>query len=168
MTPAHQMQTEFTVKVVLDVDLCIECHACAAACYYHHNHMPIINFGGSGAVVLPVVCRQCEAAACIEACPNGAMSMDMHGVVSRALFRCTGCLSCVYACPFGLITGHLHGKQVPKCDFCENRVLAGSEPWCVTCCSSGALRLLEPAKAEEAGLVLLGGRTAGHHPLGRR
>jgi Fe-S-cluster-containing dehydrogenase component len=168
LTGASQQKREIHQRVVLDIDLCIECHACAAACYYHHNNMPIVNFGGCDSVVLPVVCRQCEAAACVDACPNGAMRTDEFGVVSRSLFRCTGCLSCALACPFGVITERLQGRQIPKCDFCESRMHYGDEPWCVASCSSGALRLLDPGASEETGLVLLGGRTAGLHPLGRR
>lgn len=155
-------------RVVLDVDLCIDCHSCAAACSFHHHNMPIVGFGFTPAATLPVICRQCESPGCVDACPNGAMARDENGVVTRALFRCTGCMSCVMGCPFGIITQRLEGEQIPKCDLCENRVLAGQEPWCVASCSSGALRFIDPGKAEEAGLVLLGGRTAGSRPWGRR
>lgn len=168
MDGSVERQREITMKVVLDIDLCIECHACAVSCYYHHNHMPIVNFAGSGAAILPIICRQCDAAGCVDACPNGAMARDENGIVSRSLLRCTGCLSCVLACPFGLLTERLQGQHIPKCDFCEERMLGGLEPWCVASCSSGALQLVDPSKAEELGLVLLGGRATGLHLMERR
>lgn len=160
--------TEISARVVLNIDRCIECHSCAAACYAHHHGMPIIAFGSSPKATLPVICRQCEEAACVDACPNQAMAKDASGVVSRALFRCTGCMSCVVACPFGAIPERLVGGQVPKCDLCEDRVVAGLEPWCVASCSAGALQFMEPDEAEAQGLILLGGRVAGQRTWGRR
>jgi hypothetical protein len=38
----------------------------------------------------------------------------------------------------------------------------------VAACSTGALQFAKPADVQDRGLLLVGGRTAGHHPFKRR
>ena len=90
-------------RVLTDMDRCIECGSCAAACYASHRNMPAVSFARSGAALLPVICRQCKAASCVATCPAEAMVRDERGVVRRRLFRCVGCGSCAQACPFGVL-----------------------------------------------------------------
>lgn len=153
-------------RVMLDLDRCISCRTCAAACFYHHNDIPIIAFGVGPSIALPVVCRQCIAPGCVDACPNGAMTRDADGVVSRSPVRCTGCMNCVVACPFGVLSTD-HAQLLPKCDLCPERTIEGLDPWCVASCSGKALRFLYPHDVESHGLILLGGRITGHGPLRR-
>lgn len=159
---------EIKKRVILDLDLCIECRSCAAACYCGHHNRPIINFGVTEDVSLPIVCRQCIEPACVEGCPSEAMWQDELTVSKRAAELCTGCGSCVLACPFGVITETMIRHQAPKCDLCEERVLAGLAPRCVATCTSGALRFEDVEATEKEGLLILSGRAAGHDPLKRR
>jgi len=170
-------------RVVIDLDRCIECGSCSAACSSSHGGMPIVNFARSGAALLPVICRQCKSAACVDACPVEAMVRDEHGVVRRRLLRCIGCGSCVRGCPFGAIDNELggvptafgsperiNGHQAAKCDLCADRIAADAkaEPRCVATCPAGALRFVDEHEADRLGLTVLGGRTTGSHPFKRR
>jgi Fe-S-cluster-containing dehydrogenase component len=170
-------------RVLLDLDRCVECQSCAAACYYSHANMPAVQFARSGVAVLPLICRQCKEAPCVDACPVEAMVQDDSGVVRRRLFRCIGCGSCARACPFGVIPprlggtpvgsrspDRLTGHQVAKCDLCADRTEAGgeAEPRCVAACPSGALVFADEHEAQQRGLDVFGGRTTGEHPFKRR
>ena len=162
------MASEITKRVILDLDVCIECRSCAAACFYGHHQQPIVNFGVTDKVSMPVICRQCITPACVEACPTEAMHQDESTISKRALELCTGCGSCVQACPFGVITDEMIRHHVPKCNLCEDLVTKGGLPRCVAACTSGALRFEEVETTEKEGLLVLSGRAAGRHPLKRR
>ena len=170
-------------RVLIDLDRCIECRSCGAACYYSHANMPAVQFARSGWALLPLICRQCKAASCVDACPAEAMVRDERGVVRRRLFRCVGCGSCARACPFGVIpnqlggvragygsTDRVSGHQVAKCDLCADRTEADGDavPRCVAACPSGALRFADEQDAEQVGTDVLGGRTVGESPYKRR
>ena len=170
-------------RVVINLDRCIECRSCAAACHVSHAGMPVVHFAASGFALLPLICRQCKAASCVEACPAEAMVRDERGVVKRLLFRCIGCGSCARACPFGVIStqlvgvpdhvksiDRLSGHQVAKCDLCADRTEHDpeAEPRCVAACPSGALLFIDEHEAEELGVSMMGGRTTGEHPYKRR
>ena len=170
-------------RVLIDLDRCIECGSCAAACYYSHTNMPSVGFARAGWALLPLICRQCKAAPCVEACPVEAMVRDDVGVVRRKLFRCIGCGSCVRACPFGVLPNELagvptptkdntrlSGHQVAKCDLCADRIESDPQaiPRCVAACSSGALSFVDEREPTEETPELLGGRTTGADPFKRR
>ena len=155
-------------RVMLDLDLCIECRSCSAACYYAHTDLPIVQYAELPVGKLPVICRQCEEAACVAVCPAEAMYRDEQGVAKRSLAMCRGCGSCVQACPFGVLDPELTRHSPPKCDLCEERLSAGLEPRCVAACPTEALRFAVPREMEQEGLLVLGARAAGHHPLKRR
>jgi len=174
---------EVTRRVLINMDRCIECGSCAAACYLTHGNMPVVGFARSGFALLPVICRQCKAAACVETCPAEAMVRDENGVVRRLLFRCIGCGSCARACPFGVIpatpagvptgfrsTDRISGHQIPKCDLCEDRTADGDPavPRCVAACPSGALIFADEKDPDSTGTAVMGGRTTGQDPYKRR
>ncbi len=180
-TETHPPPTDIAARVVVDLDRCIECRSCAAACYYGHANMPAVGFAGGGWALLPLICRQCKSAACVEACPVEAMVRDDRGVVRRASFRCIGCGSCARACPFGVISTELAGepaacrspdritgRRVGKCDLCEDRLGDDPDavPRCVAACPSGALRFLDEHEGDE--LCLIGGRTLADDLFKRR
>jgi Fe-S-cluster-containing hydrogenase component 2 len=53
---------------------------------------------------VPVICQQCEKAACMAVCPVGAISVNSRigaKIIDFAL--CIGCRMCVSVCPFGAI-----------------------------------------------------------------
>jgi len=159
-------------RVVVDLDRCIECKSCSAACFYGHRGLPGVVYADAplcGAVASPpAVCRHCDDPPCVAACPFEALRREDDSAVTRSLVFCRGCGSCVLACPFGVIDSDLARDQVAKCDLCQSRVAAGGEPRCVSACSTGALRFTPPADVGKMGLLLIGGRTAGHHPFKRR
>lgn len=159
---------EIPCRVLLDLDRCIECKSCSAACFYGHRAMPSVAYGAGAQATVPVVCRQCEEPPCVEACPFEALRREANGAVTRSLVLCRGCGSCVLACPFGVMDTDLTRDQVAKCDLCEDLVRAGGAPRCVAACSTGALQFQRPAEAGQLGLLLLGGRTAGRNPFKRR
>ncbi|NQU74985.1 MAG: 4Fe-4S binding protein [Planctomycetes bacterium] len=172
-------------RVVINLDRCIECGSCAAACFVSHANMPAVGFASGGSALLPVICRQCKAASCVEACPAEAMVRDdASGVVRRRLFRCTGCGCCAKACPFGVLPNELagapggfrsvdriSGRQVPKCDLCEDRTAGGNGqvvPRCVAACPAGALAFADEHLAAELHLTVVGGRATADNPYKRR
>jgi len=170
-------------RVLINLDRCIECGSCSAACYYSHANMPVVHFARTGAGLLPLICRQCKAAPCVDACPVEAMVRDDNGVVRRRMFRCIGCGSCARACPFGVIPNHtagvplgskspdhMSGHQIPKCDLCNDRTVADPQavPRCVAACPAGALIFADEHQAESEGFEVLGGRATGESPYKRR
>ena len=168
-------------RVLVNLDRCVECGSCASACYFSHGNMPAVNFARSGPALLPLICRQCKDAPCVEVCPAEAMVCDDNGVVRRRLFRCVGCGSCARACPFGVLSNELGGvpagirntecmtgHQIAKCDLCEDRTADGGIPRCVAACPAGALRFADEHQGTEAGLTVLGGRSTGEDPYKRR
>ena len=173
---------EVAKRVVIDMDRCIECGSCAAACYASHANMPGVNFAVSGAALLPVICRQCKSASCVDACPVEAMIRDEDGVVRRRLLMCIGCGSCARACPFGVLPNttsgvpsgfgspeRMNGHQIAKCDLCYDRITDGrSVPRCVAACPTSALSFVDEHEADKLHLTLLGSRTTGQDPYKRR
>ena len=166
-------------RVLVDVDRCIECGSCAAACHYSHARMHAVGQAQAGWALLPVICRQCKAAPCVEACPAEAMIRDEQGVVRRRLFRCIGCGSCARACPFGVIPlqlggtpaasrspQYMSGHQVAKCDLCADRLGGEGEevvPRCVAACPAGALAFADAHREAELGIAVMGGRATAEH-----
>ncbi len=164
------MSVQIVKRVLLDMDRCIECGSCAAACYYSHNGMPAIQSARRGPALLPVICRQCKAAPCVDVCPVEAMIRDNDGIVRRRLARCVGCGSCARACPFGVLPNEVTRRQIAKCDLCADRIVSGNGavPRCVAACPAGALQFADEHEADASNLLVLGGRTTGKDRFKRR
>jgi Fe-S-cluster-containing dehydrogenase component len=91
-----------------------------------------------------LICRKCESAPCINACPNEALEKvpsnnDASGTLKRYNMLCTGCSSCAIACPFGTIYTDLVPFPSSSCDVCKGRLKAGEKPLCVQTCSDGSI-----------------------------
>ena len=146
-------------QLLLNASRCIGCKSCAAACFLGHVEAPGLFYEEVAAsTAMPMVCRQCEEAPCVQACPNEAMYEDGSGIVRRSPTRCTGCRCCQLACPFGVIDDMVK-HQVGKCDLCADRTPQDLQPRCASVCPSGALAFAVPDKRlEEQGYLLLSGR----------
>lgn len=135
----------------IDLDRCIGCQACAAACSTGND----VPTGESYIAVWDVVrpragalwgsfahrrCFHCAAAPCVAVCPTGALS-KRDGLTAVAPEKCSGCGYCAEACPFGV--PRVRDDQVWKCVGCLEQVEAGQAPWCERTCPSQAIHFGE-------------------------
>jgi Fe-S-cluster-containing dehydrogenase component len=89
----------------IDLDVCTsgDCGSCNLKCSYaslEKNNNGIASVAELATMVL--VCRKCEEAHCVAACPVEALERrDEEGkVLVRHNLRCVGCTSCSHACPY--------------------------------------------------------------------
>ncbi|HLQ31467.1 MAG TPA: 4Fe-4S dicluster domain-containing protein, partial [Chloroflexota bacterium] len=81
------------------------------------------------------ICKHCESAGCLEACPTGAITRTEFGTVVIQHDICNGCKYCVPACPYGVITSdEAGGGTAHKCTLCYDRLKGGLEPACAKAC----------------------------------
>ena len=86
------------------------------------------------------VCKHCEVAGCLEACPTGAIVRTEFGGVFVQPDVCNGCSYCVVACPFGVVARDDGDGRAFKCTFCYDRQKAGLEPACAKVCPTESIR----------------------------
>ncbi|MDX1661224.1 MAG: 4Fe-4S dicluster domain-containing protein [Gemmatimonadota bacterium] len=95
-------------------------------------------------VFLSDVCKHCENAGCLEACPTGSIVRTEVGSVYVQDDVCNGCGYCVVGCPFGVIDRRpepLEGAGGAfKCTFCYDRQLDGRTPACAKACPTESIR----------------------------
>jgi carbon-monoxide dehydrogenase iron sulfur subunit len=97
-----------------------------------------------GPKAISLSCQHCEEAACVLACPTGAVRRLSAGkpvLLDEA--KCIGCSMCVQACPFGVMSMRSGGKVAFKCDLCVARLAKSLQPACVSSCPTRALVLGE-------------------------
>jgi len=105
-----------------------------------------------------LICRKCEAAPCVNACPQGALEKvptenNDAGTLKRANMLCTGCGTCAIACPFGTIYTDLIPFPSSVCDVCKDRLQDGEKPLCVTTCEDASIDYREVDLKKEEDLV---------------
>ena len=104
--------------MVIDLQKCVGCGACALSCKTENNtqdrakgqtfnwadfvmktegKFPNLKFTPS-----PVLCNHCTDAACVKACPVTQKAMHKHenGMTIHNMERCIGCRQCQQACPY--------------------------------------------------------------------
>jgi len=129
-------------SLVVDVGKCTACMVCKLACSFVHEGAFVPRLSRirverclDRGLNAPVVCVNCDDAACVKRCPTGALTIDREAEVVRLRDEeCIGCGECVEACPFGAISLRGEGETACKCDLCDGR------PACVESCIYGALK----------------------------
>ena len=94
-------------------------------------------------IFLSDVCKHCEEAGCLEACPTGSIVRTEVGSVLVQNDVCNGCGYCVVSCPFGVIDRR--PEPLPdaggafKCTFCYDRQKSGLVPACTKVCPTESI-----------------------------
>jgi formate dehydrogenase iron-sulfur subunit len=107
---------------------------------------PAANGGGAqteGTIawkMMSDVCKHCERAGCLEACPTGAIVRTRHGSIYVQPDICNGCGYCVPACPFGVIARHEADGRAFKCTLCHDRLQGGLTPACAKACPTESIQ----------------------------
>jgi formate dehydrogenase iron-sulfur subunit len=91
------------------------------------------------------VCKHCANAACLEACPTGALVRTEYGTVYVQQDICNGCGFCVPACPFGVIDrapkeGQFEAGTAHKCTLCYDRLKDDMTPACAKACPTTSIQ----------------------------
>jgi Fe-S-cluster-containing dehydrogenase component len=104
--------------MVIDLQKCVGCGACAFACKAENNTRTRANgqshnwcdlimktegtFPKAVHTVMPVLCNHCSNAPCVAACPvtPKAVYKTPEGITMNDNERCIGCRACQNACPY--------------------------------------------------------------------
>ena len=135
--------------LVIDLDICVGCHACVVNCkewntgghagplsdqdaygekargtWLNRVHSFEVGDGEEGRTVhFPKSCLHCENAACVTVCPTGASyKRDQDGIVLVDEDRCIGCGLCAWACPYGARELDEAEGVMKKCTLCIDRI----------------------------------------------
>ena len=137
--------------LVIDLDTCVGCHACAVACkewndggqfgplddtdaygnepygvWFNRVHSYELERGPDQtamSVHFPRSCLHCETPACVTVCPTGASYKRAEdGIVLVDEDKCIGCKLCSWACPYGAREYSEARGTMQKCTLCVDRI----------------------------------------------
>jgi sulfite dehydrogenase (quinone) subunit SoeB len=135
--------------LVIDLDTCVGCHACATACkswnsggypaplsdvdvygtepegaWLNRVHTFEAGEGERGRTVhFPRSCLHCAEPACVTVCPTGASYKRAEdGIVLVDADLCIGCGLCAWACPYGARELDPTQGVMKKCTLCVDRI----------------------------------------------
>ncbi len=140
-------------QIFVRPERCMGCKSCEIGCAVQHSKgktffsallqspppMKRLYVESADGFTMPILCRHCEEAPCLNACISGCLYRDEKGFVRRKKERCIGCWTCIMMCPFGVISRDKEKHIAVKCDRCHKLDV----PACVTACPTGALVLVE-------------------------
>lgn len=133
--------------ILVDLELCIGCNLCVEACQSIHGNIfsgeyytKVIRIPESNerTLFVPISCMHCIDPPCSKSCPSQAISETSDGAVVIDYSRCIGCAYCSMSCPFQRIYYNATDKIPLKCDLCNDLIVIGEEPACVTVCPTKA------------------------------
>jgi len=136
--------------LVIDLDTCVGCHACAVACkewndggqfgplpderaygkeplgvWFNRVHSYEVHGEGKRdmTVHFPRSCLHCETPDCVTVCPTGASYKRAEdGIVLVDEDKCIGCKLCSWACPYGAREYSEVRGVMQKCTLCVDRI----------------------------------------------
>ena len=136
--------------LVIDLDICVGCHACAASCKEWNTGAygaPLSDQHAYGAdpsgtwlnrvhayevkpekgdarlVYFPRSCLHCDNAPCVTVCPTGvSYKRAEDGIVLVNEDNCMGCGLCAWACPYGAREMDMAEGVMKKCTLCVDRI----------------------------------------------
>ena len=84
---------------------------------------------------LPRTCNHCTNAACVAACPSGAIyKRGEDGLVLSNPEKCRGWRLCVSSCPYKKVFYNWQEGRSEKCIGCYPRIESGEAPACFAAC----------------------------------
>ena len=141
--------TKRKLGLVIDLDICVGCHACATNCKEWNTgakSAPLTDLdpygkadgvwfnrihtyetedaeGTSRTVHFPRSCLHCDDAPCVTVCPTGASyKREEDGIVLVNEDICIGCKLCSWACPYGAREYDEHEGVMKKCTLCIDKI----------------------------------------------
>jgi len=137
--------------LVIDLDTCVGCHACAVACkewnaggmaapltdenpygadphgvWFNRVHsytIDALDDQPETTLHFPRSCLHCEQAPCVTVCPTGASYKRAEdGIVLIDEDKCIGCKLCSWACPYGAREYSQIEGVMKKCTLCVDRI----------------------------------------------
>ncbi len=143
-------KTDKQLGLVIDLDICVGCHACAVSCkewntsghssplhdvepygddptgvWFNRIHTFEVEteVKGTKTVHFPKSCLHCEDAPCVTVCPTGASyKRDEDGIVLVNAETCIGCKLCSWACPYGAREYDETAGVMKKCTLCVDKI----------------------------------------------
>ncbi len=143
--------------LLIDLDICVGCHACAVACKewndqgisaplpdmdaygaapdgvwfnrVHSYELEALDAQPASTLHFPRSCLHCETPACVSVCPTGASYKRAEdGIVLINPDTCIGCKLCSWACPYGAREYSPSEGIMKKCTLCVYRIYNDSIP----------------------------------------
>ena len=127
-------------QIFVKPEKCMGCRSCEIACAVQHSKdknlfsavlqspapMKRLFVEAADGIRMPIVCRHCEDAPCLNACISGCLYRDEKSFVRRENERCIGGWDCVMACPFGAMCRDREKHISEKGDLCHKLY---TPPW---------------------------------------
>jgi Fe-S-cluster-containing dehydrogenase component len=149
MTSLPEQASGKRLGLVIDLDVCVGCHACAVNCkewntggvaapltdldpygadplgvWFNRIHSYEAGEGAQSRTVnFPRSCLHCEEPACVTVCPTGASYKRAEdGIVLVNEDICIGCKLCSWACPYGAREYDYDAGVMKKCTLCIDKI----------------------------------------------